>query len=82
MKKIMTCLLLVSFSTLSFGKCFVIDGATKTDFSGASLAGLQVEKKSLTALEAAFPTLKAKEKMFSGEVTVCTDCTAKHVKCE
>ena len=82
MKKIMTCLLMISISSLSFGKCFVIDGTTKTDFSGAGLTGLQIEKKSLSALETAFPNLKAKEKMFSGEVTVCTECTAKHVKCE
>ena len=82
MNKIITCLLLVSFSGVSFGKCFVIDGSTKTDFSGASLAGLQVEKKSLSALEAAFPNLKAKQKMFSGEITVCAECTSKHVKCE
>jgi hypothetical protein len=81
MKKIIA-LLLVSFTTLSFGKCVVVDGATQTEFSGTSLAGIQVEKKSLTALEKAFPNLKAKEKMFSGEVTVCTDCTSKHVKCD
>ena len=82
MKKMIFCLLLVTISSLGHAKCFVVDGASKTEFTGASLAGLQVEKKSLSVIESTFPTLKAKEKMFSGEVTVCTECTSKHVKCE
>ena len=82
MRNILIVITVVLFSQATFAKCFVVDGANKSEFNGQSLAGLQVEKKSLTALDTAFPNLKAKEKMFSGELMVCSDCTAKHIKCE
>jgi hypothetical protein len=82
MKTLLFSLLFLSLTGLAHAKCFEIDGANKKDFDGKNLAGFQIEKKSLSKLDSIFPDLKAKEKMFSGEVTVCTDCTTKHIKCD
>lgn len=82
MKKILLAFLVLTVSSLSYGKCYEVDGSKKSEFNGKNLSGFQIEKKSLNKLESAFPDLKAKEKMFSGEITVCTDCSSKHIICD
>lgn len=78
----LTILSLFLLSSYAQAKCFVVDGSNKKDFDGQGLSGYQIEKKSMSILDKEFPNLKAKEKMFSGEVVVCADCSAKHIKCE
>lgn len=60
--------------------CEVTKGGAKSPFDG-KLSGLEVEKKSLPALNKEFPQLKVMEQMFSGALKTCTDCTDNYVKC-
>jgi hypothetical protein len=59
----------------------VTSDGKKNPFDGNSLAGLQVEKKSLLILNRTYPNLNAVEKVFKGEVNACTGCTDKYVSC-
>lgn len=66
----------------AWGDCVLNDGGDKSPFSGGSLSGVQVEKKSLVPLDKKFPALKVVEKAFKGEVQTCTSCSGKYVSCQ
>lgn len=81
MKKIILALVVTAFCTNVMAACEVVDGGKKTPFDGKSVAGLSVEKKSLSALNKEFSALNIIEKSFKGEVQTCTSCTDKYITC-
>ena len=81
MKTLVFALVAVAFSTNLMAACEVVDGGKKTPFDGKSIAGLSVEKKSLSALNKEFPDLNIIEKSFKGEAQTCTSCSDKYITC-
>lgn len=81
MKKIALVLITITFCTNLMAACEVVDGGKKTPFDGKNIAGMSIEKKSLSALNKEFPDLSIIEKSFKGEVQTCTICSDKYITC-
>jgi len=75
-------LLALSASSSAFAACEKVDGGAKSAFDGSSIAGYQVEKASLVALNKEFSALNVVEKAFKGEVQTCTSCSDKYITCK
>lgn len=81
MKKIIIALVALTFAFQLMAACEVVDGGKKSPFDGKNVAGLSVEKKSLSTLNKEFPDLNIIEKSFKGEVQTCTSCSDKYITC-
>jgi hypothetical protein len=81
MKTLVFTLLTLAFCTNLMAACEVVDGGKKSPFDGKSIAGLSVEKKSLSTLNKEFPDLNIIEKSFKGETQTCTSCSDKYITC-
>ena len=64
-----------------FADCQKIKGGVKSKFEGDSIEGLSIERKSITALNKAYPNLTITEKIFTGNIQSCTDCKDNYVTC-
>jgi hypothetical protein len=78
-------LLVVGFALVTSSafaaKCEKTVGGKKSEFTGDSLAGLAVDKSSIPLLNKQFPQLAITEKVFSGTIQTCANCTDNYVSC-
>jgi hypothetical protein len=81
MKTLIFVLLAMAYCTNLMAACEVVEGGKKTPFDGKSIAGLSIEKKSISTLNKAFPDLNIIEKSFKGEAQTCTSCSDKYITC-
>jgi hypothetical protein len=67
----------------AFSACEITQGGKASSFDGKSIpSGVQVEKKSLVQLSKEHGNLKVMEQMYSGAITVCTDCKDNFIACK
>ncbi len=81
MKIIIVSMMALTFATNLMAACEVVEGGKKTPFDGKNIAGMSIEKKSLSTMNKEFPDLNIIEKSFKGEVQTCTNCTDKYITC-
>lgn len=82
MKKLIFAHCLLLLTSGAFAACNFHKRTLKVEFNGELSPGTMIEKKSLEKVDAAFPTLKLKEKVYSGEVSLCSECVGAYVTCE
>lgn len=82
MKKMIIGMVSMLLATNIMAACEVVNGGAKAPFDGKTIAGLSVEKKSLSAMNKEFPDLNIIEKSFKGEVQTCTTCSDKYITCK
>jgi hypothetical protein len=83
MKPLLLALILISYAfTAGAAVCEFHDGDEISNFAGASLDGIQVEKKSMILLNNQFPILNVIEKAFKGDIQTCSSCSGRFVSCK
>lgn len=80
MKNLIFTVVTLVFCSNVMAACESVDGGKKTPFDG-KIAGMSVEKKSLSILNKEFPDINVIEKSFKGEVQTCTACSDKYITC-
>lgn len=81
MKMMIFTLFVLIVNSNVMGACEVVNGGKKMPFNGKDVAGLSIEKKSLSGVNKQFPDLNIIEKSFKGEVQTCTNCSDKYITC-
>ncbi len=82
MKYFAIALLCVSMTSVASAACHFVKRTAKTELKDKMPPGTMVEKKSLDKLAELLPNEGIKEKVYSGEIALCTECAGQFVTCD